>query len=413
MNPAATRIGPPAARSAGTGEAVLGFTGPRAAWATLASLLLFFFLLESFVPLRTAIQIGGDEGFELAKATLCLKGHSLYTEVWNDQPPLHTLLNTELLRLTGPGKRVMQPENYTRILWPRLLTVAFATLLITAFFLLLKNISGFATASLACAFLIASPGVLGLSASCMLEIPAVSLGMAALYILARAQQSLRPRRSQVLTALAGAVLGLSLLSKLVTITLFPAFGALICVSATHEHGRPRRFDWMVILKTVVLPIGSAIITFLAVDLLIEKGAYLTHFHQSWTSHFAPAVSFEYGSAADHPFPWSVLLKHWDATLPAGVSLAVLLLTTRNQTGRTFLPFFWLGASLLIFGLHQPWWSYYYIHIAVPLAWCAASGLVLLWSFAMRHRALLLAVVLYATLALLWTGSRLYLQIAST
>jgi len=46
---------------------------------TLSALLLVFLLLEFFIPLPTSVQIGADEGFELAKATLCLNGHHLYT----------------------------------------------------------------------------------------------------------------------------------------------------------------------------------------------------------------------------------------------------------------------------------------------------------------------------------------------
>jgi hypothetical protein len=60
---------------------------PRSAAIAIAAILLAaFFVLESRVPLRTAVQIGADEGFEAAKATLCLHGHRLYSEVWNDQP---------------------------------------------------------------------------------------------------------------------------------------------------------------------------------------------------------------------------------------------------------------------------------------------------------------------------------------
>ncbi len=64
----------------------------------LGLLLCVFTLLVSFIPMRTAVQIGADEGFELAKATLCLHGHKLYTRVWNYQPPQHTFLITQLLR---------------------------------------------------------------------------------------------------------------------------------------------------------------------------------------------------------------------------------------------------------------------------------------------------------------------------
>ena len=47
----------------------------------LSILLASFVGLQCFLPLGTAIQIGGDEGYELAKATLCLKGYKLYSDI--------------------------------------------------------------------------------------------------------------------------------------------------------------------------------------------------------------------------------------------------------------------------------------------------------------------------------------------
>jgi hypothetical protein len=88
----------------------------------LMALLAGFVVCVCFIPLRTTVQIGADEGFELAKATLCLKGHRLYTEIWNDQPPLHTFLITAILRHLSPS-----------ILGPRLLTVFFSVLLLLAY----------------------------------------------------------------------------------------------------------------------------------------------------------------------------------------------------------------------------------------------------------------------------------------
>lgn len=43
----------------------------------LGLLVAWFLIIESFIPLKTAVQIGADEGFELAKATLCLHGQHL------------------------------------------------------------------------------------------------------------------------------------------------------------------------------------------------------------------------------------------------------------------------------------------------------------------------------------------------
>jgi len=49
------------------------------------------------LPLRTAVKIGADEDFELSKATLRLHGYQLYTQIWDDQPPLDTFIITQLL----------------------------------------------------------------------------------------------------------------------------------------------------------------------------------------------------------------------------------------------------------------------------------------------------------------------------
>lgn len=53
----------------------------------LAAFLLLFGGLQFLIPLRTAVQIGAEEGLELAKATLCLKSYKLYSDVWCDHPP--------------------------------------------------------------------------------------------------------------------------------------------------------------------------------------------------------------------------------------------------------------------------------------------------------------------------------------
>src|SRR6266508_1807509 len=89
----------------------------------LALTIAGFVILQLFLPLRTAVQIGADEGFELAKATLCLKGYRLYAEVWNDQPPLHTWLITQILKNISPT-----------ILGPRLVTSVFAAVQLASVF---------------------------------------------------------------------------------------------------------------------------------------------------------------------------------------------------------------------------------------------------------------------------------------
>src|SRR5262249_20301650 len=85
----------------------------------------------------------------------------------------------------------------------------------------------------------------------------------------------------------------------------------------HRCGFPGRFASCgnCIWRLLVLLIG-AVFTFTLVDFAIERGAFLVHFGQSWASHFAATKSMEYGSPNDYPFDWSILVKHWDTTLPA-------------------------------------------------------------------------------------------------
>ncbi len=147
----------------------------RSKYASSVVLLLLvsaFLLLENLLQLRTAVQIGPDEGFELAKVTLLSRGHKLYTEIWNDQPPLHTFLITQLV---------------TRISWsiliPRLVSVACACVLICSVFVICLRTCGLLAATVAGVLLLASPEFLALSASCMLEIPSLTPAVSGLCLL--------------------------------------------------------------------------------------------------------------------------------------------------------------------------------------------------------------------------------------
>ena len=266
----------------------------------LGVLLAAYLITESFIPLRTAVQIGADEGFELAKATLCLHGQHLYTDVWNDQPPLHTFLVTQIL------KHVSQS-----VLGPRLLTVSFAVLLLSVVFMIVYRVSGRSAAALTTGFVIASPGFLELSSSCMLEIPGLATALAAVCLLYTAPEGKWSFREIG----AGAVFGLALQIKLV-----PAiYLSLVPIIEFLRHEQQLRA-----VRNLVMPLTafgvSLVIAYVGIDLLIENGAYLSHFRQSWASHFGQAKTLAYGSADDFPFQWRVLLKNWDIAVPGLVGL---------------------------------------------------------------------------------------------
>jgi hypothetical protein len=534
--------------------------------AAAGPIMLFLALAMSaaFLPLRTAVQIGADEGFELAKATLRLKGHPLYKEVWNDQPPLHTFLITQVLKHVSAS-----------ILGPRLITIGFAALLLASLFAMARRIHGLCVATVASVILMASPGFLELSSSCMLEIPALAVALAALCVLAtephakiwksdsdESRAGIRKRKSEtnrnqlqsengknesaassqaarsasleanapdcpqtpshpdgassplfgisacpILSracgfgfrisrsvgwreACSGTLFGAALLIKLVTVYLLPLAALIVWWRRRERRAAERgegiqtakyaenakgkrigpqgifRCRWpsptlltdLTHLTVSMLAFGLGIfVAFVGLDYLIERGAFIRHFSQSWTSHFGAAKSFEYGSARDHPFDWSILLKNWDTTLPALLGGIVCVAAARRAgcracrlpelsssvaeravsekaiaavgtekprepadrnvcpTARALgaLPFAWLALSLIVFTLHKPWWPYYYIHTAIPLCWCAVIGIQVFFDAAKtrRSRTAIALLTVFGLCAGPWMAARVYLQIS--
>lgn len=118
--------------------------------------------------------------------------------------------------------------------------------------------------------------------------------------------------------------------------------------------------------------ASLAVTFVALDLVIDRGDFLRHFQQTWASHFTRAVTFEYGSPEEHRFPPVLLLRNWDVTVPAILGVVVLLRRSR-QWPLALVPVAWLALALVVIGTHTPWWVHYYVHIAIPLCLCAAVG----------------------------------------
>jgi hypothetical protein len=390
----------------------------------LALLLATFVILQWLLPLGTAIKIGADEDFELAKITLSLKGYKFYTEVWNDQPLLHTSLITQAYK-----------HLLSSALAPRLVTSAFAVLLLTSVFFISLRISGLLVAALTTALLIASPGFLELSASCMVEIPALAPAVASLGLLLIGRQT----KWRIAEIFVGVLFAAALQIKFIAAVYLPMVGLILWLrrgeasSLARFHPNPlpqeregvvpQSWDWVRgssvfsrffpagFLRSLLFFVASLAICFIAVIFVTDQSSYFLQLKQSWSAHFASAKSFEYGSPADHPFEWSILLKNWDLTVPAVLGIICSLRQVR-RTPAAIVPVAWLALTLVVFATHKPWWSYYYIHNAVPLCLCAAAGLEALrqrfnWR---RNQGPSLVFAVYVLCALLWMGARIYLQI---
>jgi 4-amino-4-deoxy-L-arabinose transferase-like glycosyltransferase len=124
----------------------------------------------------------------------------------------------------------------------------------------------------------------------MLEIPALAMALSAAGLMIIGGGT----KWSWYEIFAGVAFGLGLQMKLVPAVYLPLIALVIYVRRKGPpHGGKHAVGSLVVL-------GMALAcTYVAADLLIERGAYLVHFQQSWSSHFAPARSFEYGSAKEH------------------------------------------------------------------------------------------------------------------
>jgi hypothetical protein len=412
--------------------------------ALVPGLLLAGFVgLQCLLPLRTAIQLGADEGFEYAKATLWLKGYHFYTEIWCDQPLLHTFWITRVLKHVSPS-----------VLGARLVTSAFALLLLASAFGLTRRVHGLGVATLTTALLITSPGFLELGSSCMMEIPSLAPAVAALAVLVVGPRS----RYHLAEVVAGALFAMALQSKFIGVIYLPLVGLALwrrcampgtplasstthhssfvipraphpgpsdesgCSGASAERRHDDRWKCAALYRVAATVPGitsgavfglSLLAGLVGVHFLIGEGGFWVQLEQSWASHFAGARSFEYGSPSDRPFDWSLLLKNWDATVPGLVGIGCMLRWIRSAPWG-WLPLAWTVFTLAVFGAHTPWWSYYYVHNAIPLCWCAALGWVSVGRSlgARRWRSGFVWFAVAALGATAWTGARLYLEVQS-
>ncbi len=342
--------------------------------------------------LFSAFRIGLDEDFELTKGWLWAVGIPLYDPLWNDQPPLLTVLLGSLFRMFGPEITVARSA-----------ALGFGLALWAGTTVLVGRLAGPFAAAVATFALISAPGVFFLSLSVMLEVPAFALALWALWPLHRWQDAVAApppsehgehgragaavghpadpscwsRFVERLPAwhwplLSGLLLALALQIKLTAAIAAPAlmiewwFG-----TATPKHlHEPRLRMKMLGVWTTSLCGGYA-----GLALLIG------HIPPSvlWDTHFSSAVR---GASADDPnaFPhWCFQRDYTDVLLSAG--LALLVLVGQRRWGVLRFPLTWLVTAVVVHSLHRPWWQHYFLHFAVPLAWLTGAGVAALFQLA--------------------------------
>jgi 4-amino-4-deoxy-L-arabinose transferase-like glycosyltransferase len=319
--------------------------------ATVAFLLAIF--CWNAVAIATAIEIGGDEHYEISKALLWAKGYPLYEKVWSDQPPLFTVLLGLAFRTVAPTIAV-----------GRAVAVLFGVLLFVGCWMVAKSKAGPIGAAASVLLLSVAPQIFGLSASIMQEVPAIAIALWSAYF---AGQSGGGRRRLGWLVVSGFLLALALLVKLSAIVVFPAVVAEVALaSSAHRRGRGRD-----VAEGLFVWFASVLLTFWVVGLAL--GA---NYSQSWHAHFpralppeASALRFSIGSFMEHP--------EGVAAVIAGLFVSISSRCWR----RNVLAISWFVTALCVHLFHRPYWEYYYVHFAVPMAIMGGCAVPDLWHIA--------------------------------
>jgi 4-amino-4-deoxy-L-arabinose transferase-like glycosyltransferase len=328
--------------------------------------LLFFAIVLCVMPIATTLQFDPDEGLELAKASLYSQGYQLYDPIWNDQPPLLTLMLAGWLKLFGP-----------QIVAARLLILAFSTVLVGSFFNTLTLILSPGFALLGTIGLCLTLDFLRLSVSVMQGLPALALVMLAIYLLLRISLPLArtdairqppsiasvPWQSLGLIT-SGVCFGLSLQIKLYTALLMPACLLHLVVGSSLQ-------DWQ---HLKIRRLGRGFLWFASCALTVLVIAHLTHslsINQVLGTHFDGAAQVSLQREPSWQLLLMFLAQDLDYTLLAGVGIYLLF---KQRPQWPILPLVWLISVWVGLAYYQPLWYHYYPLISVPVVWLATYGL---------------------------------------
>ena len=171
----------------------------------LTTIFIMMFPINALV--KHAFEYNMDEGTDLMKSELLLNGHTLYKDIFSDQPPLFTVTLAFWLKLFGLS-----------VYSARIMVFIFSLILLWAVFNILKEEAGKPAGIAAVILLFFSNLYLPLSVSVMMGLPSLSLAMVSIYLLFLYRKNALKRY----LVISGIFLALSSLIKMFTVFILPA-----------------------------------------------------------------------------------------------------------------------------------------------------------------------------------------------
>ncbi|GAX42908.1 hypothetical protein NIES4075_39130 [Tolypothrix sp. NIES-4075] len=313
----------------------------------IISLYVGFVVAIRFKPITQSLELDYDEGLNLIKALLYSQGFSLYTQIWNDQPPLFTVILSQWFNLFGQS-----------IFAARFLIILFSALLIWCFYQIINSELGKIPAFVATLILFTSGLFIRLSISVMIGIPSLSLAMLSIYFLNLYKKHSR----QPFLILSGGFLALSLQTKLFTVFLIPLMVFyLVFPNLTNFSKKQLK----TIIQTFIWWLGSLGVVFLLIGLWFQQ---FTHLDQIFESHFHQPIETKLVNFNNFESLKQMISQDYEYLFLAFIG--ILTIIVKKQRNGLF-PLAWLVTATLILLKHKPIWYHHYLLLTIPISWLAA------------------------------------------
>lgn len=324
-------------------------------WNTLGDLLLpiavaliFLVFTFSYFPFREKLQFDTDEGLNLMRSMLVVHGHSLYSEVSSDQPPLFTQILALLFRVAGFE---VNPA--------RSLVLLFSTLLVWSGAQFLQLTCGKLAAILFLPLAIMVPRYLVLSTAVMIGVPSIALASVAMLFVILWHQ----KGSSLWLVLSGFMLALSVLIKLFTGFFVPILLIGITASAYFD-GRGPGLSWKMLRPALVWSICFA-------GLALLLGLVLVGPQNIWLIIFphmtAPAIE----NFQSENYTINAHLQSAVPLLFLGLFGALISIYRRNWL--SLYPLAWAVVAYILFSFYSPVFYHHQLLITIPVAMLAAAA----------------------------------------
>jgi len=291
-------------------------------------------------PLVNTFQIDPDEGLELSKAMLVEEGYTLYSQIWNDQPPLFTNILAMIIGVFGNS-----------LLAARLVTLAFSGLLIWTIFKIMETFGNLGMAVISALLLLLTEPFLHISFAVMRGLPAITL--AAVSVLGMMLWHKSGKSEQLV--ISAVALALSVATKLFTLIVAPILFLGVLISDWNKPTKQKAFVGNYKASTIwvgvfVVSSGLVFLYFVGAENILQL--VLPHFEATSTE------GFEFAGIVFSP----VIL------VLAGLG-SVLIVRERNWV--MLYPVAWMLFAYILLVNYYPAWYHQKLLFSVPAAMVAA------------------------------------------